>query len=89
MQEERTSYTNKTDTMNEIENTRKRIGREIVEMRVIRKMTQEDVANKAGLRPNHISRIENGKFSVGLDTLAKIAGALDCSIELVDKRATD
>lgn len=75
--------------MNEIENTRKRIGREIAEMRVIRKMTQEDVANKAGIRPNHISRIEHGKYSVGLDTLVKIAGALDCRFELIDKRATD
>lgn len=67
-------------------NERKRIGEAISTMRTIRRMTQAELENRTGILRNHISRIEQGRYSVGLDTLAKIADALDCRIELIDKK---
>ena len=66
-------------------NERKRIGEAIVTMRTIKRMTQEELGNKSGILRTHISRIEQGRYSVGLDTLSKIAEALDCKIDLIDK----
>jgi len=44
-------------------------------------LRQEEVAEKASITPQYLSRIENGGYSknVLLSTLMKIAGALDCS----------
>ena len=36
-----------------------------------------------GIRGNHITRIEKGRYSVGLDTLAAIAEALGKKIDFV------
>ena len=54
---------------------RLRIGRRIAEIRKENGMTQAQLAERCGLQQAHIARIENGKFSVGLDTLAQIADA--------------
>ena len=55
---------------------RARIGVRIREIREERGMEARDLAKLAGIDAANLSRIENGKYSVGLDILAKIATAL-------------
>jgi transcriptional regulator with XRE-family HTH domain len=61
---------------------RKRIGRQLADIRRAKGMTQQEVADKAGLLRPHIARIEAGSFSVGIDTLAAIAEALGQQIKI-------
>lgn len=65
---------------------RQRIGKRIAELRKDCGMTQQVLADAVGLQRPHISRIEAGRYSVGLDTLAAIAVALGKKIEFVDNR---
>lgn len=64
---------------------REYIGKRIAELRKERELSQVDLALKAGLDKGHIARIELGRYSVGLDTLQKIAEALDVKLELIEK----
>lgn len=63
---------------------RQRIGRRIAELRKEQNMTQAQLAERCGIAQAHIARIETGKYSVGLDTLAQIATALGRSIDFVE-----
>ena len=65
------------------EEERLRIGRRIAEMRKEHGLTQTQVAEQCGLQQAHIARIETGKFSVGIDTLAQIADALNAKVEFI------
>ena len=58
------------------EQERQRIGQHIVQLRKEKGMTQQDLANRVEMQRSHIARIEAGRYSVGLDTLAAIAQAL-------------
>lgn len=62
---------------------RLRIGHRIATLRKQRGMTQQDVADKTGLQRNHLSRIEQGRYSVGFDTLQGIAEALGGTVDIV------
>jgi DNA-binding XRE family transcriptional regulator len=74
------SIKNKSMEINK-EEERRRIGRRIAEIRKDRQMTQSQLAELCGLQQAHIARIETGKYSVGLDTLALIASALNAKID--------
>ena len=63
--------------------TRKRIGRRIADLRQEQNLTQAQLADRCGLQQAHIARVELGKYSVGLDTLAQIAKALGMTIDFV------
>ena len=63
---------------------REYIGKRIAELRKERKLSQVDLAIKTGLDKGHIARIELGRYSVGLDTLQKIADALEVKIEIIE-----
>lgn len=67
-----------------MEEQRKRIGKRIAQLRKESGLTQQDLADKTGLLRNHISRIEQGKYSVGFDTLTKIGQAMDKEIDYVE-----
>lgn len=60
----------------------KKIGAKIVYYRKIRNLRQEELAEKASITPQYLSRIENGGYSknVSLSTLMKIAGVLDVTM---------
>jgi transcriptional regulator with XRE-family HTH domain len=58
------------------EQERQRIGQHIAQLRKEQGMTQQDLANRVEIQRSHIARIEAGRYSVGLDTLAAIAQAL-------------
>lgn len=68
------------------EEERQRIGIDIATLRTQMGMTQQQVADKAELQRNHISRIEQGRYSVGFDTLQAIADALDADIRIVPRQ---
>ncbi|MBR5436575.1 MAG: helix-turn-helix transcriptional regulator [Muribaculaceae bacterium] len=64
---------------------RVRIGSRIKEIRNALGLDAKDVASIAGIDPANFSRIEQGRFSVGLDILCKIAGALNMTLDFVPK----
>jgi DNA-binding XRE family transcriptional regulator len=59
-----------------IETARVIIARQIIRGRKAAGWTQAELAVRAGVRPETISRIETGKHSPGLKTMAKIDRAL-------------
>ena len=66
------------------------LAKSIIEQRLKKKMTQEDVAKKAGMPQSTISRVEGLTHGLPkLSTLKKIAKALDAKvvIKLEAKRA--
>lgn len=62
---------------------RQRIGQRIAEIRKAQGITQQDLADRTGIQRNHISRIEQGRYSVGFDTLQAIAEALGGTIDII------
>lgn len=56
------------------------IGRRLAEIRQNRGLSQQDVADLAGLHQKAVARVELGKFSIGIDILAAIAKVLNCEI---------
>ncbi|MCF0232556.1 MAG: helix-turn-helix transcriptional regulator [Enterococcus sp.] len=62
---------------------RVRIGMRIREIREERGIEARDLARLAGIDAANLSRIENGKYSVGVDILSKIAAALGKKVDLV------
>ena len=64
-------------------NERERIGARIAELRREKGMTQKDLAEATGLIQPNIARIENGRYSTSLDTLARIADALDARLDFI------
>lgn len=66
-------------------NERVRIGLRIQEIRNELKMTQSQLAEKAGMTQGNIARIEAGRYSTRLDTLSKIAEALGRSVDFIKK----
>lgn len=78
------------------EKQRQRIGERIAELRKaaewtdehgIRRtgMTQGELAAATGIRREHVCRIEQGKYNVGIDTLQAVADALGKMVDFVEK----
>lgn len=59
----------------------KDIGKRIRAVRLERKMTQEQLAEAAGVGVTHISHIETGSGIASLQVLIDIINALDCSAD--------
>ena len=62
---------------------RERIGAKLKELRIKKKMEAKQLAALTGFDASNISKIEQGRYSVGFDILAKIALALGASLDLV------
>ena len=60
-----------------------RIGQRIKALRTEAKIALADVAERAGLDAPHISRIEAGKYNVGIDALSAIAKAIGREVDFV------
>jgi len=69
--------------------TRDRIGLRIATLRKMQGLTQEQLADKAGIQRTHLSRIEAGKYAVALETIQAIAEALGMTVDIVDERLRD
>lgn len=66
------------------------VGREIRRRRESQGLTLQVLADMVGTSYTHIWKVENGKVSVGLDLLGRIASALDVPLrELVDPALVD
>lgn len=63
---------------------RARIGARIRELRKEKNIEAKMLAQIANIDAANLSRIEQGRYSVGLDILSKITFALGAKIELVD-----
>ena len=55
-------------------------GQRLREIRESRDLTQDVVAQRAGLRQNHLSDIERGVKLPTLITLMRLAAALECNV---------
>ena len=62
---------------------RVRIGRRIKELREAKKMEARDLALLTGIDAANLSRIEQGKYSTGVDILSRICVILDAHLDLV------
>ena len=69
--------------------TRDRIGLRILTLRKMREWSQDELAQRAGLQRTHISRIEQGKYAVKLETIQAIAEALDMTVDIIDPKLRD
>ena len=62
---------------------RVRIGNRIRELREKKRMEARDLALLTGIDAANLSRIEQGKYSTGVDILSRIAIVLDAHLDLV------
>lgn len=53
-----------------------RVGRAVSAIRKSRALTQEEVANRAGIGWRHVQKIEAGEINTTLRTISRIAAAL-------------
>lgn len=61
---------------------RKKIGGMIAEIRKCKGLTQDELSSMSGLDRTNIAKIENGKYSVGVDVLGKICKALGVELKI-------
>lgn len=69
-----------------VNNTRHSIGGEIRKYREKKGFSQEYLANLMSISRATISKIENGKFSISVDYLAKFSWHLDFDIEIIESQ---
>ena len=55
---------------------------QIAETRKKRRITQVQLAKKVGMPQSQIARIESGNHNITIETLSKIAGALDVRVNI-------
>lgn len=65
------------------QNERIRIGRRIKELREAKRMEARDLALLTGIDAANLSRIEQGKYSTGIDILSRIAIVLNAHLDLI------
>lgn len=61
--------------------TKKLLGVRIKEIRKTRGLSQEQLSGKIDIDPKHLSRIESGRSFPSLDTLEKLANALQVEVK--------
>ena len=86
-------YKNRLDSfrwiVNDRDKERERIGLRIRELRKEKCMDAKELALKIGIDPGNLSRIEQGRFSVGFDILNKIANVMNMRVDFVEKGRCD
>ena len=71
------------------EETRTRIGQRVKALRLMADLSQDELAQRAGLQRTHIGRIEGGKYAVNIETLQAIAEALGRTVDINDPGLQD
>ena len=71
------------------EETRMRIGQRVKALRLLADLSQDELAQRAGLQRTHIGRIEGGKYAVNIETLQAIAEVLCMTVDLIDPKLAD
>ncbi len=59
-------------------------GKKLKHLRILKGLTQSQLAELAGVHDKHISKLEQGYYEPNYETLQKIAKALDLNIEEID-----
>jgi transcriptional regulator with XRE-family HTH domain len=67
--------------LEEQEETRRKIGLRIKELRTTKKISQEKFANEHSIDRTQVSRIERGVSNIELNTLVSFLRALDITIQ--------
>ena len=60
-----------------------RFGENLLRIRQARKLSQENLADSAGIHRTQISLLEGGRRQPLLETLVRLAGALDVPVEVL------
>ena len=68
---------------------RERLGERVATLRKQKAMTQEQLAQAAGLQRTHVNRIEAGKYAVTLEVIQAIAEALGMTVDIIDPGLQD
>jgi len=55
---------------------------QLARLRIMRGLTQKELAEKVGTKQSGIARLESGKGEPNLASLKRIAQALDCRLEI-------
>jgi len=64
-----------------MENNRVLLGMRLKELRKAKQLSQEELSDKVGISPKHLSRLEMGRGFPSLETLEKIAGILHVELK--------
>lgn len=64
---------------------RLRIGSQVASIRKEKGLTIRQLAEQCGVSYQNITKIENGKYNVSIDILAKLCEVLNYKLELVAK----
>lgn len=75
--------------VNDRDKERERLGSRIKELRKEQGIEAKELARRIGIDPGNLSRIEQGRFSVGIDILNKIAGAMNMKLDFFPKEEFD
>jgi transcriptional regulator with XRE-family HTH domain len=59
---------------------RRRVGNRVRELRLLRELTQEELAERSGFSHKHVSLVELGKANAGIDTLSQLARSLSVDV---------
>ena len=71
------------------EETRKRIGQRVRILRTQAGLTQQELADRAGLQRTHIVRIEDGAFGSQVETIQQVAEAIGMTVDIIDPGLQD
>src|SRR5207237_315032 len=71
------------------EDSARRIGARIRELRKARGLTGKELAQRAGIAPQSLSRIEHGQHEVVLSTLQSLLAAMGCTLRDVATGAAE
>ena len=64
---------------------RQRVGKRIAELRMQKNLSVRQLSSISGIEASHISKIEKGKHSAGLDILNRICQALNADIIIKER----
>ena len=66
-----------------------RIGQRIIALRKLAGLSQDQLADKAGIGRTHLSRIEQGKYDVTFWVVQQIAEALGMTVDIIPSELQD
>ena len=66
-------------------NYREKIGNRIREIMLKKGISSYQLAELTGYRQPNINAVINGRYSTGIDILGKIADALNCDVDFIEK----
>lgn len=62
-------------------NIKQKVGNRIRELRLVKKLSQESLANIAEIDRTYITSVENGRRNISIETLEKVLIALQISFK--------